>query len=72
MSNEQERLKRTLWMKLFSDKRLELIRLIHELENGDMKIIVHQKQPTRIMMPFKSKIIHPRPVDNVDLNMERK
>ncbi len=72
MSNEQELLKRSLWMKLYSEKRLELIRVINEMENGDMKVIVHQKEPTRIMEPLKSKIIRPRPVDNVDLNLERK
>lgn len=60
---EQENLKKALWMNLYSEKNLELVREFRRLEFGRIIVIIHNGQAQQILQEYKSNLLKPGDVD---------
>lgn len=60
---EQLQLKKALWINLFSEKNLELVREFRKLEFGRIIVIVHNGQAQQILQEYKSNLLKPGEVD---------
>jgi hypothetical protein len=68
--NDQERLKRILWNKLYSDKSLQLLRVMREMEFGEITVTIHQGTPQKIQKPYQSIMLKPLTIDPSEVDNE--